>query len=188
MATSLSALRSTVTATGYPDGPEGDRDGPIPQDLERIIGWIKEGRLRRDLGQLAGWLVVMGHIESVDRVNGYPWRKGEDLMYGLPGASSDASGWKVGNYEPTSWGIHGDVQYVYVLDVVKLEWEVYSPAEFSERLEGRGLYPAIRPRADEDRNFDEAVAEKVNEVNRRILDSVRELEITSSEMKRIVSR
>jgi len=73
---------------GYPES--------VLPDLEPLMERLREGSLRDNVGQFSGWLIITG-------------RRG----HGRVGSYDD---WKVGDYEPTT-GLHGDVAYVYEIDL-----------------------------------------------------------------------
>lgn len=81
------------------------------KSLEVFMGWLREGKIRDNLGQAAGWLIILGHSEY----NVGPTPGGEDNRPGM--------GWNVGAYEPTT-GQHDDIEYLYTIDLVKktLTW------------------------------------------------------------------
>lgn len=67
---------------------------------------VADGKIRDNVNQGAGWLIVIGHEEYIDqRAKGY-------------------STWKVGAYEPTTQR-HGDIEYLYVVDLEDKTIEVY---------------------------------------------------------------
>ena len=70
--------------------------------LEKFLGLVKEGRIRDNVEQASGWLIRLGATEYKVPEN--------------PTLNSDYQDWKVGAYEP-SVGIHGDVDYIYVVDL-----------------------------------------------------------------------
>ena len=71
---------------GYPSS--------VLPSLEPLMDKLREGSVRNNIGQFAGWLIVLGHEE-----------------YG-----SKQDYWKVGAYEPTT-GQHGDIEYLYTIDL-----------------------------------------------------------------------
>jgi hypothetical protein len=76
---------------GYPEG--------VLPSLTKFVDWVREGKLRDNIGQNAGWLVVLGHDEygSPSPDEGEKWRN-----------------WKVGAYEPCPClSEHGDIDYLY---------------------------------------------------------------------------
>lgn len=81
---------------GYPDGAM-----PV---LKTFMKWLKEGRIRNNVGQASGWLIKLGSEE---------YKVGNE-----PGPLSDIYGWKAGSMEPTTC-IHDDVEHVYVIDLEK---------------------------------------------------------------------
>ena len=79
---------------GYPSG--------VSETLNKFLDGIKTGKIRDNLSQAAGWLIIIGRDEAtVDGVN--KWTGYE---------------WKVGSYEPTD-GIHDDIEYLYEIDLEK---------------------------------------------------------------------
>lgn len=93
---------------------DGYPSGAMPL-LEKFMDHVKAGRIRANIGQAAGWLVVFGHQQyrptPGGNANNYEPPQFE------PGEKDSISAWKVGAIEPTSWGLHGDVKYLYTLDL-----------------------------------------------------------------------
>lgn len=68
------------------------------EKLLDFLDYVKEGRIRDNVSQSAGWLVVMGNKE-----------------YGVgdvPGDVSEGMGWKVGAFEPII-AIPSDTEFLY---------------------------------------------------------------------------
>lgn len=65
------------------------------EDLKKFVKGYTTGKMRTNVGQSAGWLIVHGMFK-------------DDLP--------DYMKWKVGNYEPTT-DIHGDIEFLYVIDL-----------------------------------------------------------------------
>ena len=106
---------------GYPEG--------VMPLLEKFMGWAKSGQIRDNVGQAGGWLIVLGAMEynaippfKVDK----PAFEGA-TPYGLIETFDSPDDWKVGSIEPTT-GIHGDIEYLYIVDLktkeitVKEDW------------------------------------------------------------------
>lgn len=74
-------------------------------------------KFRNNATQSAGWLIVRGH-EAQKEANKTCAADAKlmEAMYG----------WKVGDYEPTDQ-IHGDVEYVYVIDLDAMILETRTP-------------------------------------------------------------
>lgn len=70
--------------------------------LKAFMRGVESGIMRSNAVQSAGWLIVIGRDEYAQ----YP------------------SEWKVGAYEPTD-SIHGDAEFFYELDLVKMEIRVF---------------------------------------------------------------
>lgn len=83
---------------------DGYPDGALPT-IHKFLDYIKEGKIRNNLGQAAGWLIVLGREEM----------KESDGKFPVPDESNPYR-WKVGTIEPTTQ-IHGDVRYTYTVDV-----------------------------------------------------------------------
>jgi len=83
---------------------DGYPEGTMPT-LEKFLSYVKEGRIRDNIRQAAGWLILIGADEYTD--------KGKNA---LEPTSKGYSGWKCGAYEPTT-GIHCDVEYIYTIDL-----------------------------------------------------------------------
>ena len=82
---------------GYPEG--------AMSLIARFVKAVNEGRLRSNVGQSAGWLILMGaHEYDTIRMdlNAEEWDK---MM-----------GWKVGSIEPTN-GEHGDIEFRYTIEL-----------------------------------------------------------------------
>ena len=78
---------------------DGYPEGTMPT-LNKFLDLVKGGLIRDNVGQAAGWLIIIGHIEQEK---------------GLP--ESQYNSWKVGAYEPTTC-IHSDIEYKYTIDLV----------------------------------------------------------------------
>ncbi len=83
---------------GYPDG--------VMPSLEKFLGWVKEGRIRDNAEQSSGWLVILGHQEYAEYGTGAE-----------PTLGGGGMGWKVGAYEPCAPVKHGDIEYLYTVDL-----------------------------------------------------------------------
>lgn len=81
---------------------DGYPEGAMPL-LQEFMEYVKSGAIRDNISQASGWLVYLGAKE-----------------YGLhdPDKIDGFSGWKVGSIEPTT-GQHGDIEYLYVIDLDK---------------------------------------------------------------------
>jgi hypothetical protein len=82
---------------------DGDPKGVMPS-LEKFLSWVKSGKIRNNAGQSSGWLVIIGHNENK-----------------VPDEPIDSNNWKVGAFEPCTPNEHGDIKYLYTIDLVKEE-------------------------------------------------------------------
>ena len=96
---------------------DGYPDGTLPT-LEIFMNWLKTGKIRNNLSQAAGWLVVLGAIEygSIPKhKTEKPWESSEQ-EYAILDSIEEPRDWKCGAYEPTTC-IHGDIEYLYEIDL-----------------------------------------------------------------------
>ena len=93
---------------------DGYPEGALPT-LKKFMSWVKDGRIRDNIQQAAGWLILIGAEEcgSVYEGGGN-YRQKKTLTE--PDPNDEFSGWRSGSYEP-SFGIHGDIEYLYTLDL-----------------------------------------------------------------------
>jgi hypothetical protein len=90
--------------------------------LCQFMQWIKEDRIRNNVEQCAGWLILLGAKEysteykKNEKTGEYENIEKTDLF--APGNDINISGWKAGAYEPST-SIHGDIEYLYTLTIDK---------------------------------------------------------------------
>lgn len=105
---------------GYPEG--------VMPTLNVFMKWLKNGDLRSNPQQCAGWLIMLGAIEysTIPRYNVTEEKGFMDWVYKNADLDSieTPEDWKVGAYEPTTC-IHGDIEYLYVIDLTKKELKCY---------------------------------------------------------------
>ena len=80
---------------GYPEG--------VKESLGLFLQWVKEGKIRDNVEQASGWLILIGQTE-----------------YGTPSTPNPKdgySGWKCGAYEPSVPEQHGDIDFLYTVDL-----------------------------------------------------------------------
>ena len=94
---------------GYPEG--------VKPTLDQFCQWIKDKRIRNNAEQAAGWLVILGREEYKK------WEDGRQDGPWEPGHEDALSGWEVGAYEPCSPQMHGDIEFLHVVDVDAAEWQ-----------------------------------------------------------------
>jgi len=125
---------------GYPEG--------MMPTLEKFTDLMKDGVIRDNISQAGGWLIVLGAIEY------QTLKEGLFPESGKPSYEQDnvkvieiletfiPNDWKVGSYEPTT-RIHGDIEYLYVIDMKEKEIKVYSvyseEKKFNKALKELGL-------------------------------------------------
>jgi hypothetical protein len=93
---------------------DGYPEGALPT-LKKFMSWVKDGKIRDDLCQAAGWLILIGAEEYGSVYEGGGKYKPKKSLT-EPDPNDNYSGWRAGSYEPTT-GIHGDIEYLYTLDL-----------------------------------------------------------------------
>lgn len=91
---------------GYPDG--------VLPVIYKYIKLVMDGKLRDNVGQSAGWLIIFGNQEyQIDNEN--------------------ITDWKVGAIEPTTQQ-HGDIDYLYTINLDERTFEIsgYPKQSFDE--------------------------------------------------------
>ena len=72
-------------------------------ELRKLLTWVKDGKLRSNVEQMGGWIILLGAHE---------------YEKSIPPSGDQISGWKVGAFEPCSCqDFHSDIEYFYVLDI-----------------------------------------------------------------------
>lgn len=112
---------------------DGYPEGTLPA-LNLFLDWIKSDKIRDNVSQSAGWLIIIGAIEygtipEFKKKESYPGSA--NFHGGLSSIKKDkdnGSTWKCGAFEPT-FGIHGDIEYLYVIDLEKKKIKTYSNRE-----------------------------------------------------------
>jgi hypothetical protein len=103
------------------------------------MDWVKEGRIRDNVGQAAGWLILIGAQEyDTVYISGGERRKKTTLTEPSIGG---ITGWQAGAYEPTTC-IHGDIEYLYTLDLK-------AKTILVQEVVGDGQYRTIDPVTNE---------------------------------------
>jgi hypothetical protein len=106
---------------------DGYPEGAMPT-LQKFMGWVRRGLIRNNVGQASGWLILIGAKEYDYK---FVYTKGKTKRVHKatltePEAGDEIMDWKCGAYEPTDRGRHGDIEYLYVLDLTKKEILCYA--------------------------------------------------------------
>ena len=108
---------------------DGYPKGTLPT-LNLFLQWVKDGKIRNNVSQTAGWLVILGAIEynSIPKFKSEPYTryegtKMERIDYDNDLNSIEITDWKCGAYEPTD-AMAGDAEYLYTVDIFKQEIKV----------------------------------------------------------------
>ena len=109
---------------GYPDG--------VRPTLDQFCEWLREGKIRNNATQSAGWLVLLGHREYVEMHERWAGFEGaSDAEKELaeahrrmePIGEKGVLGWKSGAYEPMNPAdIGSDVAWLHVININKAAW------------------------------------------------------------------
>jgi hypothetical protein len=108
---------------------DGYPEGTLPT-LKKFMSWVVSSRVRDNVGQAAGWLILIGALEYNETVD-----KSDFSTKKLPATDAfepkkgDCYGWKCGAYEPTT-GQHGDIVFLYVCDLASKSIEVREVIDF----------------------------------------------------------
>lgn len=101
---------------------DGYPRGTMPT-LQKFVDWMKAGKIRNNISQGSGWLIIIGAMEY----NAIPKYKteitesyGRQIEETIDDSIEEPKDWKVGAYEPTT-ALHGDIQYSYTIDMDKME-------------------------------------------------------------------
>lgn len=98
---------------------DGYPEGTMPT-LSLFMKWLKSGKIRTDLQQASGWLILLGAMEYntiPEFLTEKPVFEG-GKRYGDVETIKEPKDWKCGSYEPTT-GIHGDIEFLYVIELDK---------------------------------------------------------------------
>jgi len=82
---------------------DGYPEGTLPT-LEKFLDLVKSGKIRNNVNQACGWLVLIGHEEYKNY--------------------SENNSWKIGAYEPSTCAI-GGTEFFYEIHLGKKEIRVF---------------------------------------------------------------
>lgn len=112
---------------GYPSG--------VMPTLGHFMKRVKNGQIRNDVMQAAGWLIAFGIKEH----EAYGYTDGLE-----PGPVTSLMGWKVGAYEPDPYPLHGDEEFIYILNIKDKTISMMVPGEDPVYMKGWGPMPKPR--------------------------------------------
>ena len=111
---------------------DGYPEGTMPT-LEKFLDLVKTGKIRNNVGQSAGWLIVIGADEydkyGYSRENMIANIVGDPRKSTLKDFVDNPKDWKVGAYEPTTQ-IHGDIDFLYVIDLESKQIHIDGQEDF----------------------------------------------------------
>jgi hypothetical protein len=97
---------------------DGYPEGAMPT-IDKFMQYVADRKIRGNTSQASGWLIMLGANEydtSLDRLEN---ETDKHTSY---------HNWKVGSIEPTTQQ-HGDIEYLYELDLNKLTTTIMYPSE-----------------------------------------------------------
>lgn len=97
---------------------DGYPEGAMPL-LEKFMNYVKTGTIRDNAEQASGWLVLFGAQEYDTRTSYEDGKIVEVPKVDLvePDRTDTLYGWKCGSIEPSEPNLHGDIDYLYILDL-----------------------------------------------------------------------
>src|ERR1039457_77730 len=100
---------------------DGYPEGTMPL-LKKFLDLVKRDKIRDNVNQAAGWLIILGAIEY-QTISGNLFSEADKEYTEREDDKIDKSlknfipkDWKCGAFEPTV-GIHGDIDWLYVIDL-----------------------------------------------------------------------
>lgn len=120
---------------------DGNPEAIVPV-LKVFLKWINEGKLRNNLGQCGGWLIILGALEY-NAMPKFLFFK-EKLGFNELSKMQLPKVWKCGSFEPAS-SISGDIDYLYEIDIneAKLTVKKVSYINGGEQIFDSGLQTRI---------------------------------------------
>lgn len=114
---------------GYPEG--------VKDTLNKFVDLLKKGKIRNNVNQSAGWLILLGAMEYqtmtatcfLEGHKSYLDRNNENIDNAL--SEFEPTDWKCGAYEPTT-GLHGDIEHLYLIDLKNKEWREISRDDWNK--------------------------------------------------------
>jgi hypothetical protein len=95
---------------------DGYPDGTMPT-LEKFLSWVKEGKIRSNVEQAAGWLILIG-AEEYNEVYDYKTQTKSKKETLTEPTGDSLNRWKCGAYEPCACrDLHGDVEHLYTINL-----------------------------------------------------------------------
>ena len=146
-----------------------------PEEVQDSLGtfcrWLKEGKIRNNLYQASGWLVLAGRKEELEvklamhgRGKHYtavpaPLSPEVKIESSVAGNNGNGASWKVGSYDIVGPSVRSyiNIEYIHVVDVATGSWHPvpWEPCADESKLESIlekqiGKLPLPDPCADED--------------------------------------
>lgn len=119
---------------------DGYPEGAMPL-LQKFMGWVRCGAVRDNIQQASGWLIILGAIEY-GMIPAYESEEpGPYRTYGKVETTEKPGDWKCGAIEPTDWGRHGDIEYLYVLNLTERTIACYGAAWSDDEQRPNDLWP-----------------------------------------------
>lgn len=92
---------------------DGNPEAIMPV-LKVLMKWINEGKIRNNLGQCGGWLIILGAIEynAIPKFLFFKEKLGPDELSKIPLPKI----WRCGGFEPAP-SISGQIDYLYEINI-----------------------------------------------------------------------
>jgi len=113
---------------------DGYPEGTLPT-LKKFMSWVRDEKIRNNVPQAAGWLIMIGATEYGSVYVGAGKYEQKPTVTEPQIDLDHITGWQVGAYEPTT-DIHSDIEYLYTLDLSKLTITV-------QEVTGKNKYKTI---------------------------------------------
>jgi len=107
---------------GYPEG--------VKPTLTVLLDMLKKGLVRNNVGQFAGWLILIGAWEYDTLPKRIKEKYDVENSEFKPDLKNNGFDWKVGAYEPIT-SDHVDFAYQYIFNLKTKEIKVY---EYNDKL------------------------------------------------------
>lgn len=117
---------------------DGYPEGAMPT-LQVFINWIRQHKIRDNVSQGSGWLILIGAAEYASMPIFELAANNSFGRYGDISTIKPPADWKTGAYEPTT-GVHGDIEFLYIIDLEKAEITCYDKWDDDGKPVGKPLF------------------------------------------------
>lgn len=124
---------------GYPSS--------VLPDLRKFLGWVRDGRIRDNVEQASGWLMLIGMQDPYLIENGDARELNNNRHRHLnthePPITIEAGflSWKIGQYEPSVPEKHGDIEWFYIVNLTTKQILIADPDELCVYVDNDAVPP-----------------------------------------------